>query len=115
MSSALDQTSLTVDEFLRLQTFAPLVESKFQVMRGSEWVTVTLSEAKDKRRNPASTGEGEQFSLIFSAGSEKPLQQGLHEFEHPDLARFELFITPVMCPQRDLRWYEAVINRAIRL
>lgn len=115
MSAALDQPSRTVDELLRLQTFAPLVESEFQVMRGSEWVTVTLTEAKDKRRSPAGSGEGEQFSLIFSAGSEKPLQQGLHEFEHPDLAQFELFITPVMCSHRDLRWYEAVINRAMPL
>ena len=98
------------DELLRLQSFAPCVGSEFVVLRGSEWVPVTLTEAKDHRRNPAAPGAAEQFSLVFTAGTEKPLQQGLHDFEHPDLARFELFITPIMCPHPDVRWYEAVIN-----
>jgi hypothetical protein len=105
------QTSSSIDELLRLQTFTPHVGSEFLVLRGSEWVPVMLAEAKDHRRKPASPSAAEQFSLIFTAGTEKPLQQGIHEFEHPDLARFELFITPVMCPHPDVRWYEAVINR----
>ena len=111
MSIAPSSTPLIHDELLRLQIFAPHVGSEFLVLRGSEWVPVTLGEVKDQRRNPASPTAAEQFSLIFAAGTEKPLQQGIHDFEHPDLARFELFITPVMCPHPDLRWYEAVINR----
>jgi len=101
----------SIDELLRLHTFTPHVGSEFLVLRGSEWVPVTLAEAQDRRRSPVSPSAAEQFSLIFSAGTEKPLQQGTHEFEHPDLARFELFITPVLCPRPDVRWYEAVINR----
>ena len=111
MSIAPSSIPLITDELLRLQTFAPHVGSEFLVFRGSEWVPVTLGEAKDHRRKLGSTGAAEQFSLIFAAGTEKPLQQGLHDFEHPDLARFQLFITPVMCPHPDVRWYEAVINR----
>ena len=100
---------LTADELLRLQTFAPLVESAVSVQRGSEWVTLKLTEAKTHGKHGGDVGE--KFSLLFSAGPEKPLQQGLHLFEHLKLGTFELFITPVMCPHQDLRWYEAVINR----
>ena len=111
MSIAPSSISLINDELLRLQTFAPHVGSEFLVLRDSEWVPVMLGEAKDHRRNPASPGAAELFSLVFTAGTEKPLQQGLHDFEHPDLARFQLFITPIMCPKPEVRWYEAVINR----
>lgn len=96
-------------DFLRLQTFFPQVDTEFSVLRGSEWVTLKLAEAKANGK-PVDDG-GEKFSLIFAAGPENPLQQGIHEFQHPVLGAFELFITPVMCPHRDLRWYEAVINR----
>jgi hypothetical protein len=53
----------------------------------------------------------ENFSLIFTAGPEKPLMQGIHDFNHPALGAFELFIAPVQCPNPELRWYQAVVNR----
>lgn len=101
--------SLTTHEIFQLDAFAPHLAEEFSVLRGAEWVTVTLAEAT------ASYGHqpvvGESFSLIFTAGPEKPLQQGIHEFQHAVLGRFELFITPVMSAHAELRCYQAVINR----
>jgi hypothetical protein len=97
--------------FLRLETFAPFSGGDFDLLRGDEWVSVRLAEA-----NPVGghrPNECEKFSLIFTAGPEKPLQQGIHGFRHESLGDFELFITPVMSPDRDLNWYEASINREI--
>lgn len=100
---------LEIAELLRLETFAPHVGDGFSVLRGADWVVLNLEEAKSNDKQGQKSGF--QFSLVFSAGPELPLQQGIHEFRHPVLRGFELFITPIMCPQRDLRWYEAVINR----
>ncbi len=110
MSLATLSNSLTADELLRLQTFMPLLNTKFEVVRGSEWVTLELAEVKDYAETNKKAGL-ENFSLIFAAAPDKPLQQGLHDFEHPALGRFELFIVPVMCPQPDTRWYQAIIHR----
>jgi hypothetical protein len=99
--------------FLRLETFAPFLGGEFNLLRGNEWVTVQLAEASPVGGyRPI---ECEKFSLIFAAGPEKPLQQGIHGFKHETLGDFELFITPVMSPHRDLNWYEASINREIVL
>lgn len=96
---------------LRLETFAPCLGSDFKLLRGDEWVTVRLAEASPVGGyRPI---ECEKFSLIFTAGPEKPLQQGIHGFKHETLGDFELFITPVMSPDRELNWYEASINREI--
>jgi hypothetical protein len=103
------QEPLEIAELLRLQTFAPHIGSGFSVLRGTDWVTLNLTEAKASGRQGKENGGN--FSLVFSAGPEMPLQQGIHEFRHPVLGGFELFITPIMCPLREFRWYEAVINR----
>lgn len=106
--------SLTDEELLRLQTFTPHLGREFEVQRGSEWLTLALTEASPGRRHQP--GRSEVFSLIFTAGPEQPLQQGIHAFRHPELGAFDLFITPVM-PRPGApalsgqRFYEAVINR----
>ena len=102
-------TTLAVEDLLRLQTFAPHLNTGFSVKRGAERVTLTLAEATERGRG----GQGEKFSLLFLGGTELPLQQGIHEFEHDVIGPFELFITPVMCKHRDQRAYEAVINREV--
>lgn len=99
--------------FLRLNTFAPFVGGEFNLLRGDEWLTLRLAEASPiGGHRPV---ECEKFSLIFTAGPEKPLQQGIHDFRHEILGDFELFITPVASPERDVNWYEASINREIGL
>ncbi|MCX6874427.1 MAG: hypothetical protein NTW21_11570 [Verrucomicrobia bacterium] len=107
MSSASLATILPADELFRLQVFAPLVDRPIAVRRGREWVTLKLVEAKAS----GGRGAGEKFALLFAGGLEQPLQQGTHDFEHPALGVFELFITPVITTSRDSLMYEAVINR----
>ena len=99
----------TVDELLRLDVFAPWVDSEFGVSRGSERVKLRLVEAKPGSGH--GRGSGERFALLLAGGLEQPLQQGTHDFEHPALGAFELFITPVITASVELRMYEAVINR----
>jgi len=95
--------------FLRLETFAPFSGSEFSILRGSEWIPARLAEATPVGGyRPI---ECEKFSLIFAANPGKPLHQGIHGFMHETLGEFELFITPVASPDRDLNWYEASINR----
>lgn len=95
--------------FLRHETFAPFLGGGFHLSCGGEWMPVTLAEASPVGGHRPI--ECEKFSLIFTAGQEKPLQQGIHAFRHGTLGDFELFITPVMSADRDLLWYEASINR----
>ena len=101
-------TSADLELLYRHAVFSPHVGTEFQVQRGSEWVTVKLSEASTYAGHQAVRGE--KFSLIFEGTPEKPLVQGIHEFSHAELGGFEIFITPVMSPRRDLRSYQAVIN-----
>ena len=102
-------TSMTVDELLRLNVFAPQEGSDFAVRRGDGRVALKLLEAKASGGH--GRGAGEQFALLFGGGLEQPLQQGTHEFEHPALGAFELFITPVVTSSPEVRLYEAVIHR----
>lgn len=99
----------TAAALLRLEVFSPHVGTDFGVKRGGEWVTLRLSEGKALGGHQAVTRE--KFSLLFTGDGEKPLQQGTHEFEHPALGEFELFITPVMPREPAERCYEAIINR----
>lgn len=92
-----------------LATFTPHLGGEFTLLRGGEWVKVSLAEASPVGGHRPI--ECEKFSLIFAAGPEKPLQQGIHEFRHDALGAFELFITPVMSSDREMCWYEASINR----
>lgn len=108
MTASHGQT-FSASDFLRLEVFSPHVGADFGVKRGNDLVKVQLTEGKPLRGHQAVTCE--KFSLLFTGGLEKPLQQGMHEFEHDMIGAFELFITPVQSPKPDLRWYEAIINR----
>jgi len=101
--------SQAVIQLLRLEAFAPYAGGEFSVRRGSERITLSLGESKPLGGHQA--GLREKFSLLFVGRDDKPLQQGMHEFSHPELGEFELFITPVWSPAAAERWYEAIINR----
>jgi hypothetical protein len=92
-----------------LETYAPHVGSDVEILRGTEWVTVSLAVAEACRGHVARTGE--KFSILFAGSKEKPLVQGIHAFRHPVIGEFELFITPVIPQDRERHWYEASINR----
>lgn len=106
-------TSDDLSLLYRHEVFSPHVGTDFEVLRGSEWVTVRLAEAMTSSGHRAV--DGEKFSLIFRGTPEKPLLQGIHEFKHPELGAFEIFITPIMSAHRDQRSYQAVINREAAL
>jgi hypothetical protein len=65
-----------------------------------------------ERPNPATTAI-ESFSLIFRGSGNHPLPQKTYHFEHPNLARFDLFIVPI--GRTGNEWeYEAVLNRVVK-
>ena len=92
-----------------LETYAPHVGSDLEVLRGTEWVTLTLVAADASKGHVARTRE--KFSLLFAGGKDKPLVQGSHAFRHPVIGALELFITPTVPTDLDRLWYEATINR----
>jgi hypothetical protein len=61
------------------------------------------------RRPPGDAGN-EKFSLIFSGPKEALLASAIHQFEHPHLGRFELYIGQIGAPDTDSVRYEAVFN-----
>jgi hypothetical protein len=94
-----------------LETYTPHVGSEVEVLRGTEWVRLSLAAAPAAKGHVARTRES--FSLLFSGGLDLPLEQGLHTFRHAAMGEFELFITPVVPQDKAHRWYEAVINRRV--
>lgn len=58
-------------------------------------------------------GVGEKFSLLFRGSGPVPLTQRMYRFEHPEAGQFDLFIVLVICHERGVRHYEAIINREI--
>ena len=101
------------EDVYSLATFAPHVESSFNVRTGINRVQLTLVEAADL--NPATTGssacgQGECFALRFAVPLHHQFPQGIHSIEHPALGQFPLFLAPVGRPTLFVI-YEAVINR----
>jgi len=94
-----------------LETYTPHIGSEVEVLRGTEWVRLSLTAAPAAKGHVARTQES--FSLLFSGGLELPLEQGLHTFRYAEMGEFELFITPVVPQDKAHRWYEAVINRGV--
>lgn len=62
------------------------------------------------RRPPADAGN-EKFSLIFSGPKDALLDSAIHQFEHPQLGRFEMHIGQIGRPDADSVRYEAVFNQ----
>ena len=85
-----DLADLTADDF------EPLLGDRFRL----DDHAVELSEVNRSGQSGASR---EQFSLVFSGGSDPPLPQAIYGLEHPKVGRLELFIVPI-APSR----YEAV-------
>jgi hypothetical protein len=92
-----------------LETYVPHVGSDVEVLRGTEWGTLSLAVAEASNGHVARTRE--MFSLLFAGSKAMPLVQGTHAFRHPVIGAFELFITPIIPQDRERHWYEATINR----
>ena len=61
-------------------------------------------------RPPADAGN-EKFSLIFSGPKEVLLASAIHQFEHRQLGRFEMYIGQIGPQGTDGARYEAVFNQ----
>ena len=89
------------------EAFTQHANTKFQVMLDEntavELELVGVSELKLHPRQ-------EEFSLEFRGPLNMFLGQGLRNFEHEQMGKFELFIVPV---EQDAQgfYYEAVFNR----
>jgi hypothetical protein len=62
------------------------------------------------RRPPGDAGN-EKFSLIFSGPTNQLLEPAIHQFEHGDLGRFEMYIGQIGTRDPDAVRYETVFNR----
>lgn len=62
------------------------------------------------RRPPGDAGN-EKFSLIFSGPKETLLASAIHQFEHRQLGRFEIYIGQIGAQDTEGVRYEAVFNQ----
>ena len=95
------EASLTHEAFSRQRN------TKFQVHLDEKTnVEVELVEVSEVKLYP----QQEEFSLEFRGPLNMFLGQGVRNFEHEQMGKFELFIVPV---EQDAQgfYYEAVFNR----
>lgn len=87
--------------------FAENLNTRFRVNHQDAAVLeVELIEVKPGRSTPRQ----EQFSLLFQAPQDVPLQQGMFRLEHDKIGAFDLFLVPVRKDEQAF-YYEAVFNR----
>lgn len=55
----------------------------------------------------------ERFSITFRTSNETLLEQGMRQFEHDQMGRFDLFIVPIEQSDEGT-YYEAIFNRLIK-
>ena len=89
------------------EAFSQNAKTKFRVpLDEARVVELELVEISELKLHPRQ----EEFSLEFRGPLDSFLGQGVRNFEHDALGKFELFIVPV---QQDAQgfYYEAVFNR----
>ena len=90
-------------------SFAENLNTRFRaVLQDSTVMEMELIEVIDRRSTPRQ----EQFSLLFRAAQEAPIQQGMYRLEHDRLESGELFLVPVSRDEKGV-CYQAVFNRLI--
>lgn len=70
--------------------------------------SVVLADVQTCDRGP----DIENFSLQFNGRADSAVPQGIHEFAHPKMGRFELFVVARRIGD-EVVGYEAVINRLV--
>ena len=96
-------------ETLTRETFAENLNTRFRLMlEGANAIEAELIEIKPGRSTPRQ----EQFSLLFRAQQDVPLQQGVFRLEHDKIGAFDLFLVPVRKDEQAC-YYEAVFNRLL--
>lgn len=87
-------------------SFAPLLNSRFQLEGGSQSIDMELTEVSELR---VSRGN-ESFSLVFRGPGDMFIPQETYRFNHSALGAIDLFIVPIGQDKRGL-YYEASFNR----
>lgn len=106
-------------------SFAPYLDSVFEVSNGAMPVAVTLAEISDtglaakpvksKRAVVTDVVQEDRFTLLFRGPlGENALRQDVYDVDHPALGKFRLLLVPVLTPFKDAHYYEAVINRSLK-
>ena len=91
--------------------FEPLVGEPFTVFpEDSGRARLRLAKVVEKW----STANVTQFSLIFHGPAEDPIAQGIHEFRHPALGSFSIFISRIGAPTPERCVYQACFSRHVR-
>ncbi|MEK6302343.1 MAG: hypothetical protein AABO41_16660 [Acidobacteriota bacterium] len=93
-------------EKLTKETFDENLNTRFRMMLdGAATLELELIEVRPGRSTPRQ----EQFSLLFRAPQDIPLQQGMFRLEHDTLGAIDLFLVPVRKDEQAY-YYEAVFN-----
>ena len=90
-------------------SFTENLNTRFRtVLQDSTVIEMELIEVIDRRSTPRQ----EQFSLLFRAPQEAPIEQGMYLLQHDHLEPGDLFLVPVGRDEQGF-YYQAVFNRLI--
>ena len=89
-------------------SFAENLNTRFRAILNDIAFDLELIEVKDGRSTPRQ----EQFSLLFRAPQDAPVEQGMYRLEHDRLEAGELFLVPVSRDDKGV-CYQAIFNRII--
>ena len=92
---------------LTLKTFEPLVGDAFVIRAADGAIDAVLTEAASA--GDANGAPREPFSLVWRGPLDAPLQQGLHQVEHPSLEPEVMFLVPIGRTADGLD-YQAIFN-----
>lgn len=88
--------------------FVENLNTRFRMLVQDAVIEVELIAVIDRKSTPAQ----EQFSLMFLASPDGPLEQGIYTLEHDRLETGEIFLVPVSKDEKGV-CYQAVFNRLI--
>jgi hypothetical protein len=117
-SAGVSKAFRSIDD-LSYPALAAQANTQFRVHTASgKTVQLNLLEAPVARTTPAVLGRrpagdagNEKFSLIFSGPKDQLIEPAIHQFEHEELGRLEMYIGQIgMCDTYTVR-YEIVFNR----
>jgi len=105
---------------LTYSALAGQVNTQFRVHTASgKTVRLHLLKAPVARSTPAIPGRcppadagNEKFSLIFIGPKDQLIEPAIHQFEHGELGRFEMYVGQVGACSPHRVHYEAVFNRS---
>jgi hypothetical protein len=96
---------------LSQESFRAAVGTSFEILDATSpaRLTATLAEV----RGLPSTGDAEQFSLLFQGSAEPRLTQQIYTLNSATMGSFDLFLVPVRADEHGIS-YEAIISRPRR-